>query len=98
MSVLETGKIVPLTVKVSDGSVAPEPLVQKRTAATREEILTGLTMKERMLVIAIVNSLEDIAEYGKDALPDGGKALATYLLQAFQDATGVDYVNCNWDG
>lgn len=81
-------EIVPLKVRVSDGSVAPEPLTQKRTATTREEILEGLSVKERMLVYAIVAALEIHASMDK---------LADVLLKAFQDATGVSYVGCAWD-
>lgn len=93
-------EVIPLTVRVSDGSVAPEPLTQKRTAATREEILTGLTMKERMLVNGIVTSLEQLAEIGKwgpEPSNDVRRIIAKPLLQAFQDATGVNYVGCAWD-
>lgn len=85
-------EVIPLTVRVSDGSVAPEPLTQKRTAATREEILAGLTVKERMLVHAIVAGLEQLALTG-GPIPRGSLP----LLQAFQDATGVDYSTCAWD-
>lgn len=100
MSIVETGEIIPLKVRVSDGSVAPEPLTQKRTATSREEILSGLSLKEAMLVAAIVTSLEQLAGIGKwgpEPSGDVRRIIAMPLLQAFQDATGVDYVGCAWD-
>ena len=89
-----TTEIIPLRVRVSDGSAAPEPLTTKRTAATREEILAGLTVKERMLIYAIVEALESLAaDWQGEPMPPAADA----LLRAFQDATGVSYVGCAWD-
>lgn len=85
--------VIPLKVRISDGSVAPEPLTVKRTAATREEVLAGLSVKERMLIHAIVTTLEELtADYGDRLIP-----IAKPLLQGFQDATGVNYAGCAWD-
>lgn len=89
--------IIPLTVRVSDGSVAPEPLTPKRTAASRDEILAGLSVKERMLIYAIVASLEEIAKMPHSESLAVRLGAAAPLLQAFQDATGVDYVGSAWD-
>lgn len=85
-------EIIPLRVRTGDGSDGPEPLSPKRTAATREEILTGLTVKERMLVFALVEAIE---QFG---IPDPDDMQGVrILLRAFQDATGVDYVGSAWD-
>lgn len=93
--------VVPLKVRISDGSVAPEPLVTKRTAATREEILAGLTVKERMLVHALATALDGCSTVYASAVKHGDRpelvAGVTALLQGFQDATGVDYADGAWD-
>lgn len=83
-----SAEVIPLTVRVSDGSVAPPALVEKRTATTREEILTGLSTKERMLVYACVAAIEESWERRKTL---------RLLLRAFSDATGVDYVGSAWE-
>lgn len=62
----------------------------------RQELLSVLTVGERMLVMAIVTSLEVLAPFVSVA-GDSAKAVGMPLLRAFKDATGVDYVGSMWD-
>lgn len=76
------------------GENSVEPLVVEKTAMSRAQILEGLSDKERMLVCAIVETLERAP-----ASLEGPELLVVTepLLRAFRDATGVDYCGCEWD-
>lgn len=74
------------------------PLRRERVErpATRQELLSVLSVGERMLVMALVTSLEAlgplVARCGDEA-----RAVGAPLLMAFRDATGVEYVGSPWD-
>ena len=92
-------KITPLRVVLASG---PEPVKLvgpvREEVANRAAILSGLSDKERMLVNALVTALEHLGELPEYVLKKGPAGLAvSALLRAFQDATGVKYVGCNWD-
>jgi hypothetical protein len=90
--------VTPLRVMVP---AAPQPaqiVAERRAAANREQILEGLSDKEKMLVASTVAALEALGTVPGHLLGKGPAGMAvSVLLRAFVDATGVAYVGCEWD-